>query len=86
MTKFITAEYLADEKVLRLDGELEGVADRARVRVLIESGDSPNWVRLIGSLSPEAADAWKKALDRNQSEDPFRRVWDNPEDAVYDEL
>lgn len=64
MTKSVTAEYLADEKVLRLEGELEGIPDRARVKVSVESEDSPKWARLIGSLSPDAADAWKKALDR----------------------
>lgn len=66
MSKSVRAQYWAAEKILKLESGLEGIADQARIKVTIESDDLPSWTRLIGSLSPDAADAWKKALGRDE--------------------
>ncbi len=57
-SKIVPAQYDAAEKVLRLGQPLQGVADHARVYVLVEEesrGPHP-WDQLRGCLSKEAGD------------------------------
>ncbi|MCA1732717.1 MAG: hypothetical protein LC732_03845, partial [Acidobacteria bacterium] len=54
------------ERILRLDAPIEGLADRARVRVTLEpeaSDESRPWLALRNSLSPEAGDSLARALE-----------------------
>ena len=65
MQKTVTAEYLADERKLKLDAPLDGVADHARVLVAIEEGapaDRP-WKSLEGTLSVEAGESLAASVE-----------------------
>lgn len=64
MTKTVTAEYLADENVLKLDEPLEGVGNHERVSVVLHA--EPRAERslrdLRGVLGEESGRAVAKAI------------------------
>ena len=67
MSKVVTVEYDAAEKVLRLDEELEGVANHTRMNVTIDppaaDQDERPWMKLSGSLSQEAGEELAAIID-----------------------
>lgn len=65
MSKVVEAEYDAAENVLRLVEPLEGVADHAKVYVIVEEesrGPHP-WDDLRGCLSKEAGQELAAAVE-----------------------
>ena len=66
MSKVVEAVYDAGKLELRLAEPLEGVADHARVVVMVtptdESVERP-WFALSGSLSREAGESLARAVD-----------------------
>jgi hypothetical protein len=73
MPKTVAAEYLAEEQTLKLDEPLEGVADHARVQVLLTSGAATTarpWLNLKGSLPKEAIEEWRSSLAALSAPDP----------------
>ena len=81
MTKQVLAEYLADEKKLKLDEPLEGIEDHERVTVTLESAPlaprgPDSWRKLAGSLSAEAGASLAAAVEEAFgpiNDDPNRR-------------
>lgn len=67
MAKTVTAEYDAEACVLRLDAPIEGLPDRARVRVTLEADladhSSHPWLALRNVLSTEAGDSLAEAVE-----------------------
>jgi predicted HicB family RNase H-like nuclease len=64
MTRTVTAEYLAEENVLKLDEPLEGVRNHERVSVVLhaEPATEPSLEDLRGALSEESGRAVAKAI------------------------
>ncbi|HEX6099020.1 MAG TPA: hypothetical protein VF432_22085 [Thermoanaerobaculia bacterium] len=58
MSKVVTVEYDAAEKVLRLDQPLEGVEDHAKLQATLEepSDRERPWLKFRGRLSKEDGD------------------------------
>lgn len=72
MSETTTAEYIAEEKALKLETPLERISNHARVRVVVEALDETNakpWLHLSGSMSPEALEAWRNAVNMLTSDD-----------------
>ena len=66
MTREIVAEYLAEDRTLKLQEPLEGVADHCKVRVTIQTAENDRpWLDLRGSLPDEAVAEWKRALEHD---------------------
>ena len=66
MSKVLIAEYDATENTLRLAEPLTGVKDHEKVRLSIEApraDESRAWLKLRGSLSPEAGDSLARAIE-----------------------
>jgi len=62
----VRAEYVAEERILKLAEPLEGVADHAPVEVTV-TPTSPDpdrpWLAFSGSLSKEAGEDFARALN-----------------------
>ncbi|HEX8408880.1 MAG TPA: hypothetical protein VF883_08460 [Thermoanaerobaculia bacterium] len=52
-SKIVTAEYLADNNMLRLTEPLADVQDHAMVTVIVSQSVERPWLKLSGCLSPE---------------------------------
>lgn len=67
MLKVVDAEYDADTRSLRLEKPLEGVANREKVKVTVETAAEPNgepsWMKYAGVLSKEAGDDLARAIN-----------------------
>lgn len=67
MSRVIEAEYLAEERVLKLTRPLEGVADHELVQVVVEqnpSGNRNDWPTLSEDAGRELARAVRDAFGR----------------------
>lgn len=66
MSRFIEAEYIAAENILKLSAPLQGVEDHARLEVEIKQTVVPSteqpWMKLAGSLNAEDGRAVAKAI------------------------
>ncbi len=66
MSKKVRAEYVAEERILKLAEPLEGVADHTSVDVTVTpvSPDADRaWLALEGSLSKEAGEDLARAVN-----------------------
>jgi len=75
MGRTIEAEYIAREKILKLDEPLKGVADHARVSIVVKEtqpAQTQPWLALEGSLTEEEgrelARAVRDAFGRDEIE------------------
>ena len=69
MSKVIEAEYLADERILKLAQPLDGLADHERVQVVIERQLIPernDWPKLDADAGRELARAVRDAFGRDE--------------------
>jgi predicted DNA-binding antitoxin AbrB/MazE fold protein len=69
MSKVIEAEYLADERILKLAQPLDGLADHERVQVVIERRLIPernDWPKLDEDAGRELARAVRDAFGRDE--------------------
>ena len=69
MSKAVEAEYLANERVLKLAQPLEGIQDHERVHVLVEpsaSAPSTDWPVLGEEAGRELAQAVRDAFGRDE--------------------
>ena len=65
MSRIVEAEYLADERVLKLASPLDGVGDRERVRVVIEQTNRGDWPTLTEEAGRDLARAVRDAFGRD---------------------
>jgi glutamate synthase domain-containing protein 2 len=68
MSKTILAEYDAEHKTLKLEEPLEGIKDHEKLKVAVEEVEAEGlverpWMKLEGSLSPEAGESLSRAID-----------------------
>ncbi len=69
MSKNVEAEYLADERVLKLAHPLDGVADHERVQVIVEqrpAEEQNEWPKLGEEAGRELARAVRDAFGRDE--------------------
>jgi hypothetical protein len=63
MSKVVTVEYDAEEKVLRLAEPLEGVEDHAKLRATLETPPSNRWALLRSTVSEDQLDELETIID-----------------------
>ena len=67
MVKVVDAEYDADARSLRLEEPLDGVANREKVKVTVETASDPNgepsWMKFRGIWSKEEGEDFARAVE-----------------------